>query len=164
MTEEEMLNTIWFNYPSDLCKNKRGGKPPALQAIKKRKFTEQTFNKFILDLKAHIRNDRKDPEAYRWPFVSTYINQHREQDVIETVDKPVQVLSQCSQPGCKNEVHGPRFKHCVYHLPQDQNDPVLIKLRQKYIDMGLKQRPDESNIDHVHRMRAVYGKLIGTIL
>lgn len=164
LTEQEMFDKLWFSYPTDLCKNKRGGKQPAFNAFKKLKVDEKEFNRIMLNLQAQIRNDRNDPDAYRWPFVSSYLNQKRFDDTVDIVEKPVYVGSTCEYQSCTNEVHGPKFKHCVYHLPTDQNDPVLSKLRQKYVDMGLKQRPDETNDAHVARMRVVYGKLIGTIL
>jgi len=163
MTEDEMFNKIWFAYPSDLCKNKRGGKQPALQAFKKLKLNQKDFDTLMLNMAAQVKNDRNDKDAYRWPFVSTYLNQRRFDDTVTIVEKPVYQSKECCQEGCKDPVHGQSFKHCGLHLPRDNSDPILIKLRQKYKDLGLIQTKDETKQEHLARCKKVYKDSLGGV-
>lgn len=113
---EERFNAMWFGYPTDLCKGKRGGKANALKAFKKVNPDEKEFYRMMENMKAQIRADRKDKDAYRWPFVSTYINQARYDDVIESEQARVtEKLKECSVEGCKDDVHGQMFDKCAFH-------------------------------------------------
>ena len=139
MTIEDMLEQIWFAYPNDLCKGKKGGKKPALQALKKANLSEDEFKKVLLNIKAQSDADRKDPESYRWPFISTYINQARWDDWTPQEERKTSVkLCHCGQ-----ETMGSRFTTCIDHHKEEET-PVLLELRQRYVDLGLKDKtPDE---------------------
>jgi|GEM_PF-3989891 len=163
MTEEEQFNKLWFQYPTDLCKNKRGGKQPAFQAFKKLKLDEDQYNTLLLNMAAQVRNDRKDPDAYRWPFVSTYLNQRRFDDVVNIVEKPTYTANKCSVNGCNQDVHGSRFIHCIDHLPET-NRILLNKMRQKYVDLGLVRDKDETKQQHLDRCRKVYVDSLGGVV
>ena len=162
--KDELFAKLWFTYPTQLCKGKRGGKQPARKAFDKVCTSEEEFNRIMLNMKAQIRNDLNDPDAYRWPFLSSYLNQRRFDDVIEINEKPVYVSEQCAERGCNNEVHGPKFNHCIHHLPTDKNDPILIKLREHYVKMGLVRQKDESKQSHLARCKAIYKQNVGKVL
>lgn len=116
-TVEEMFDALWFGYPTDLCRNKRGGKKPALTAFKKINPDSKEFYRMMENMKAQVRADRKSPDAYRWPFVSTYLNQARYDDVIASESERVQKqdLKTCSVDDCNNDVHGQMFSKCAFH-------------------------------------------------
>ena len=154
--KEKAFTALWFAYPTKLCNNKRGGKQPARRAFDKCCTSEDEFKRIIDNMKAQARNDLNDPEAYRWPYVSTYLNQRRYDDVIETVEKQAYVLNVCDHKDCDRETHGPKFKYCIHHLPTDNNDPVLVKLREHYVKMGLVRQKDESKQSHLARCKAIY--------
>lgn len=136
MTIEEMFESLWVSYPSDLCRKKRGGKQPALSAFKKINPSEQEFNRIMQNMKAQIREDRKDKDAYRWPFVSSYLNQGRYDDYIEIKEKQIKTdIKKCSIDSCNDEVHGSGFTKCAFHL--GSNDE---RLRQSYVRTGLDMK------------------------
>ena len=134
MTIEDMFTKLWFKYPTDLCRNKRGGKTPALQAFKKLNPDQDEFDRIMRNMDAQIRMDRKDKDAYRWPFVSTYLNQRRYDDVIEsvqTVEKRPE--TKCSVDNCNSPIHGSSFSVCSFHIPSIHD----LKLREGWKETGL---------------------------
>ena len=121
---DETFDKFWFAFPTDLCRGKRGGKANALKAWKKINPDQAEFYRIMENMKAQIRHDRKDSDSYRWPFVSSYLNQARYDDVIESeVDRKERVdLKTCCIEDCSNDVHGPAFKHCAEHVKNAHSD------------------------------------------
>lgn len=145
MTLEEMLNKLWWAYDSDLCHNKRGGRAVALRALSKRIGNppdEQKFNLILEGTKAHVRYAKTQKEPDRFPFISTWLNQFRDQDQVPSMDfqaKEKVQLSECVIDGCRNDVHGLHFDYCSAHIPS-QHDELL---RQAWIRTGISKRdPD----------------------
>ena len=124
MNIEEMFDSFWFAYPTDLCRGKRGGKANALKAWKKINPDEKEFFRIMENMKAQIRHDRKDKDAYRWPFCSSYLNQSRFDDIIEseTVRIDREDLKTCCIEDCKQDVHGSSFQYCAEHVPNAHSD------------------------------------------
>lgn len=140
MTNDEMFKKLWFEYPNDLCNKRKGSKQTALKAMEKLKLDEAGFNKIMDNMRAQIRYDRKDPDAYRWPFLSTYLNQGRYDCDIPSMDtiKERQIGAKCLVEGCNDEVHGPAFSTCGFHINNKDE-----RLRQAYIRTGLDRKsPD----------------------
>jgi hypothetical protein len=117
-TVDEMFDALWFGYPTDLCRGKRGGKANALKSFKKINPGQKEFFRMMENMKAQIRADRKDKDAYRWPFVSTYLNQARYDDVIASESVRIQKEESkiCCVPDCLDPVHGTKFSKCGFHL------------------------------------------------
>ena len=140
MTIEDMFERFWVSYPSDLCKKKRGGKQPALKAFQKINPSEEEFNRMMANMKAQIRADRQDKDAYRWPFVSSYLNQGRYDDMIDPVEtKYVQEIKTCSMDKCSNPVHGPGFLVCSTHVPNKHSE----LLKSAWVRTGISTKdPD----------------------
>ena len=135
MNIEEMFDKIWWKYPNDLCKGKKGGKAPALKALKRINPDEQEFNRIMGNLDAQIRHDRQDKDAYRWPFLSSYLNQQRYDDEIpsSTINREVQELGTCSVDGCSDFVHHVGGRFCAFHIPSQHDE----RLRQAWTRTGL---------------------------
>jgi len=134
---EEKFELFWFGYPTDLCKNKRGGKQPALKAFKKINPDQKEFYRMMENMKAQIRADRKDKDFYRWPFVSSYLNQARYDDVIasESVRMDKENLKTCSIDKCHNDVHGSSFVYCADHIPNAHSDLLANAYRSLQLDI-----------------------------
>ena len=128
MTKEETIQVIewfeafWSTYPGDLTRNKhgkrdnKGGKTYAQECMLKvpniEKPEEQKKN--IGNLKAQIRYDRQDPDATRWPMVSSYINKRRMYDEIESTAELKLSLDK-KYCHCGEETIGEKFKTCAKH-------------------------------------------------
>ena len=127
------FNEFWLSYPKDLCHNKKGSKFNAQKAWKKLKPEEQ--EQVVFDMKALIRYDRQDKDAYRWPMCSTFLNQRYWQREIESTAelRERQKFDLCQ---CGLEVHGPRFTECTDCLLK-RVDPWKKRRIQTLKDMGL---------------------------
>ena len=138
MTIDEMFNAFWFAYPTDLSRNKRGGKQNALKAFKKINPDQKEFYRIMENMKAQVRHDRKDKDAYRWPFVSSYLNQARYDDVIgseaERIDR--EDLKTCCIENCNNDVHGSSFQYCADHVPNAHSDILAQAWKKTGIKYG----------------------------
>ena len=137
-TIEEKFAAIWFGYPTDLCGGKRGGKANALKAFKKINPDHSEFYRMMENMKAQIRHDRKDKDAYRWPFVSSYLNQARYDDVIESEAERMDrvELRTCSIENCNNDVHGMKFKYSADHIPNAHSDLLANAWKQTGLKYG----------------------------
>jgi hypothetical protein len=137
-TEEQIniwFNTFWTSYPADLCNGKRGGKVPGLKAFKKVATSEDEFNRILANMKAQIKADRSEKDPYRWPFVSSYLNQCRFDDYIMPVnDIERQELKTCKENGCRQDVHGPSFDVCSEHVPNAHRE----YMKQAWIRIGIQ--------------------------
>lgn len=140
MTIEQMFEQLWTQYPADLCKGKRGGRQPAFRAFKKINPDEKEFKRIMDNMKAMIRADRGDKDSYRWPFVSSYLNQARYDDFI--ISKSMEVESQplrfCHINGCKESVHGATYNCCSKHIPSIHDD----RLREAWKSTGLNRESE----------------------
>ena len=138
MDIEKAFTDFWFKYPTDLCQGKRGGKEPAFRAFKKVIKTEQDFSELISNTEAKAKHDRQDYKPDRWPFVSTFLNQRRDQDCIPSTlnVKASADLPICYNNGCENEVLGANYKYCAAHLPCQHDE----QLRQAWKNTGLDRK------------------------
>ena len=161
MDIDEMFNKFWWAYPKDLSKGKKGGKVPALKAFKKINPDETEFNRIMGNMEAQIKADRGDSDSYRWPFVSSYLNQYRFDDEIMAVSTKIETadLNECGVTGCNKEVHGYSFEYCSFHIPAkqggekregeiakaweatglDANSPSLVEECRKYCRQGMNK-------------------------
>lgn len=133
---EAFFKKLWFEYPSDLCHNKKGSKVAAKNAAKKLKPKE--YEGILFSLSELIRFDRKDPKPDRWPHVSTWLNQayyDRDMDIQE--QRARIELSVCCVDGCENQVHGLRFNHCSDHLV---NEKYYSYLRDAWTRTGIDRK------------------------
>lgn len=125
MTLEQQFDKMWTQYPSDLTKGRRGGRQPAFKAFKKLNPDEKEFNRIMANMKAQAKADRADPDSYRWPFLSSYLNQSRFDDYIAPATcKASEPLKTCTVEGCNNDVHGAMFKYCGDHIPNAHSDEM----------------------------------------
>ena len=142
MTIEEMFEKIWWSYPNDLCKGKKGGKQPALKALKKINPDEKEFKRIMLSLEAMKKADRKDPDAYRWAFVSSWLNQARYDDAMPEMRDEVHEKreeKECKEEGCRESVLGTNYSVCARHIPCRHDD----RLRAAWLKTGLdRNSPD----------------------
>lgn len=150
---EEFFNKLWFKYPTDLCKGKKGGKTPAWNALKKINPDEQEQTRIMRNLEAQIRFDRQDPDAYRWPFLSSYLNQHRYDDEVASVAELKQrtELKNCEK--CGSCVHGEKYTLCTDHLYEKIwrfKEPAMQALKK----LGLWKNPNETQAEWAARCRA----------
>ena len=153
-----MFEKLWISYPNDLCNKKRGGKQPALKAFKKINPDEAEFNRMMANMKAQVREDRKNPkDAYRWPFISSYLNQGRYDDYIEssTSKEKAKSLKTCATNGCDSDVHGSMYTKCAFHCG-DTNE----LLSGAYRKLGL----DIKSPDFVSQCRDICRDKMGLIL
>ena len=142
MTIEEMFEKLWWSYPNDLCKGKKGGKQPALKALKKINPDEKEFKRIMLSLEAMKKADRKDKDAYRWAFVSSWLNQARYDDAMpEMRDEVHEVKDEkiCKIDGCKQFVLGPNYTVCSVHVPSRMDD----RLRAAWLKTGLDRNASD---------------------
>ena len=161
MNKDEMFNKLWFAYPNDLCRSKKGGKTPAKKAFDKLNPSEKEFNRIMLNLEAQARADRKDPDSYRWPFVSTYLNQNRFDDWTPEEERKKVDLDQCSFDNCTHEVMGRRFKTCqTHHRFEESKNEIRNQLKK----IGLSPNQGENRHDYAMRCKNYYlANLQGTI-
>jgi len=144
-TVEEMFNSFWLTYPSDLCSKRRGGKQNALKAFKKINPDQKEFYRMMENMKAQVRADRKTPDAYRWPFVSSYLNQGRYDDAIESMSdiKERVDLKTCCIEGCNNDVLGQSYQYCPDHIPNAHSDLLSIAWKATNIKYGSENFIDQ---------------------
>ncbi len=129
-----MFERLWTSYPSDLCKGKRGGRQPAYKAFRKINPDEKEFGRIMANMKAMIKADRGDKDSYRWPFVSSYLNQARYDDFIMPREESSAVdLKVCSVDSCNQKVHGASFKFCSFHIPSAHSEAM----KQAWIRTGI---------------------------
>jgi len=134
MTLEDKFEKLWTQYPRDLCKGKRGGRQPAFKAFKKINPDDTEFERIMANMKAMIRADKSDPDAYRWPFVSSYLNQARYDDFIApATERTARNLKTCCVEGCRQDVHGSSFQHCSTHIPNAHGEEI----KQAWIRTGI---------------------------
>jgi hypothetical protein len=162
-TEEQInawFNTFWTSYPADLCKGKRGGKVPGLKAFKKVATSEDEFNRILANMKAQIKADRHEKDPYRWPFVSSYLNQCRFDDYImpSTGDIEREELKKCSVESCNNYVHGPSFKFCSFHIPSAHDDNIKQAWTRTGLDYKSPTFIDDCRKYARQRMNIMMGK------
>ena len=168
MTIEEMFEKLWWSYPNDLCKGKKGGKQPALKALKKINPDEKEFKRIMLSLEAMKKAVRKDPDAYRWAFVSSWLNQARYDDAMpdmQTVEPLKKTkLNICKNNGCSDTVHSNKehlssdFEYCAKHIPSPKWDK---RLRDAWKETGLDMNSPTLVADcREHITKLGYGSFI----
>ena len=137
MITMDNFETFWTSYPSDLCKKKRGSKQVARKSFDKINPDEAEFKRIMANMRAQIKADRMDKDAYRWPFVSSYLNQARYDDFIEPTQREIRKDEKiCKMDGCKQFVHGINYDVCPVHIPSRMDD----RLRAAWRATGLKRK------------------------
>lgn len=139
-------------------KFKQGTRGEALKKMLSLKPSQDLRERILLSLQAQIIHRQKlfdrcgSAQAYNEAteynkfycnrMASSWIFQMGWDDEIPGLDQVQEELPQnnviCSEPGCKNNVHGPRFDHCINHLPTD--DPLVGKLRNYAKENGLTMK------------------------
>jgi len=157
---EKMFEKLWTSYPADLCKGKRGGRQPAFRAFKKINPDEAEFNRIMGNMKAMIKADRSDKDPYRWPFVSSYLNQARYDDfIMPKNESSVQELTHCCIEKCSNKVHGASFKYCADHVPNAHSDLLAQAWTRSGIDYKSPTFVDDCRKQCRSYMNALLGKV-----
>jgi len=152
-----MPDGFWVNYPADLCggTRKKGPRGEALKSMIKINPDADERDRILASLKAQVSFDRKDSkngDACRWPYATTYINQMRWEDTIDSVAdiKQTVELGICQHGDCGEKVHGETFVHCAAHVPEPA---WLIKARKEGLaKMGLTWVREEESF-HEFAMR-----------
>ena len=129
---------FWAEYPAELCggSRKKGSRGEALKAMIKINPDEKERKRILMNLQAQVKHDmdakRRGEDVYRWPYATTYINQWRFDDTIDSVadQKPEVSLGICKHGDCGDECHGPEFEYCAKHIPEPS---WLIKARKDSI-------------------------------
>lgn len=151
-----MLDKLWPAYPSDLTEGKKGSRGEALKCIIRKAPSDEELERILRNLEAQKKYDRALKESggfvYRWPFMSTYINQMRYDDEIQGAHSELkkQDLSKCEK--CDREVHGPKFKFCTEHLAES-TDTGREKRIEALKRAGLYIEPGESKQEYFNRCR-----------
>ena len=126
MTKEEQTQVcewfetvFWPTYPGDLTRNRngkrdnKGSKTYGMECILKvpNISSREEQKKIIGNLKAQIRYDRQDPDATRWPMVSSYVNRRRMYDEIESTAE-LKLSLERKLCKCGQETVGPKYSEC----------------------------------------------------
>lgn len=119
---------FWVNYPTDLCSigntvsaRWKGHKGECLKALLKLAPDEAERKRILANLKAQVKHDRdalkRGEKVYRWAYASTYVNNWRFDDEIDSVAdlKPVVDVGICAYQDCGEPCHGEKFKFCTDH-------------------------------------------------
>ena len=137
MSLKDNFETLWTSYPSDLCRKKRGSKLLAKKAFDKINPSDDEFKRIMMNMRAQIKSDRMDKDAYRWPFVSSYLNQARYDDYIEpTREIKSEELKRCNHDSCMGLVIGSAFTMCSRHVPCQHDD----RLKEAWKKTGLNRQ------------------------
>jgi len=159
MEYDEFFKDFWFKYPKDLCHGKKGTKFNAQKAC--RKLKPEQYKEILMNMDALIRYDRKDMKPDRWPHASTFINQGYYDREIGSVAEMQerQSLGICSVEGCNQEVHGPSFKTCGFHIPNETGDMLKESWTRTGINFKSPTLIDECRAYCKERMAVMMGKL-----
>ena len=167
------ITDFWPRYPEDLCGSVRnkGSRGESIKAILTINPDAQERERILLNLDAQKRYDRKIRDSgefvARWPACQRYLKNRRYDDMVGDISMrelaPEADAAKCSTPGCDQNVHGPRFKHCDRHLPLD-NDPLRDARREKLRELNLIPASGESRHDYAMRCRDYLLKNYGGFL
>ena len=160
MNIEEQFERLWVSYPADLCKGKRGGRQPAYKAFKKINPDEKEFNRIMANMKAMVKADRQDKDSYRWPFVSSYLNQARYDDfILPAQERSTEELTICCTENCNEKVHGRSFKYCSEHVPNAHSDLLAKAWTRQGIDFKSPTFVDDCRKQCRGYMNALLGRI-----
>lgn len=149
---EDWFNEFWSCYPTDLCDKKKGPKPPALRAATKifKKDGEKELKRILDNMRALVKRDRFEKErggtVYRWPFVSTFLNQGYYDNEIESYSEAPKSVSLCT---CGEKAQGKCLKCHEKAFCGDWKRMHLENLKS----MGLQKRDDETKQEWALRCR-----------
>lgn len=117
---EWFINKFWPNYPAKFCGRGKGSRGTALKHMLKVNPDESERDRILGNLKAQVRAHSQKPPEQRnfWKIGETYVYNKLWEDEIESCMevKGQQQLKICSVEGCNDEVHGPNFKTCGFHI------------------------------------------------
>ena len=153
------FEALWTSYPSDLCRKKRGSKLLAKKAFDKINPLEDEFKRIMGNMRAQIKADRMDKDSYRWPFVSSYLNQARYDDfIMPSKEASTEELTVCSVDSCNERVHGRSFKFCAFHIPSAHSEAIKQAWIRTGIDYKSKTLTEDCRKHCRERMNVLLGR------
>ena len=140
MTEQEkitdwFIHEFWPNYPSKFCRNGKGSRQQAMNAmITKHKPNEEERRRIVGNLKAQVLADKKNPDRKWWVIGVTYVNNQMWEDEIEPVSEILKTEARFCH--CGQQTIGPQYKTCERHTEtREEKRQHLNNLK----DLGLYQ-------------------------
>ena len=150
---------LWPKYPDKLCggTRKKGPRGEALKSWLKIGADEAEMERIYRNLDAQVRFDEKATDPARWPYMTTYLNQRRYDDLIDarTYDDDVEHLGltkECRVEGCKRNTLGPRFTLCDEHYALE-HDRYKQMRKDKMVELKLMPNTGEPKIDYYRRIK-----------
>ena len=151
---------FWAQYGGNYCTpTQKGGRGAALKIIYKINPDEEKRKKMLAKRKAQLRacdqEAQKGEFVARWPLCTSYLNQNRHEDEIESklyTAEPIQ-LKTCEYDGCHYEVHGKNYKTCAKHVAFKESNEFISNQLKK---IGLNKLPDEGIKEFRMRCKTYY--------
>lgn len=153
-------NEFWPAYPGKLTRNKhgnrdnKGSRAYGLQACLKLTniASHEERIRILGNLKAQVRYDMQDPDCTRWPMVSSYLNQKRFDDEIQSMSELRERTEHKQCRKCKQETLGPKYDLCAVHF-YEEHDPHREARARSLQAMGLVQDPHETDHEYGKRCK-----------
>jgi hypothetical protein len=151
-TAEEKQVTDWFmrlfwpTYPAKYCGRGKGSRAIACKLMVAINPDESEQERILGNLKAQVRASAQDPNRSYWKIGETYVRNQLWNDEIESSmeTREKQTLKICSEPNCSDDVHGPGFDKCAFHINSKDE-----RLRQAWIRTGI----DKNSGDLIKKCR-----------
>lgn len=145
MTDDQYQNWVyqefWPKYPSEW--GVKGSRAKLVKYVQKKKPSDEERREILLSLDAQIRESRLKKSAgefIRWPHASTWYNEERYLDEIESSvsikERAIDELAICAVQGCGEKVHGGRYRYCTDHEHQ-RVDPWKQTRKDKLEELGI---------------------------
>ena len=168
MPEQEQI-TEWFThefwpvYPSKFCRNGKGSRQKALNAMLKIKPGAEERRRILSNLKAQVRADKGNPNRIYWSIGTTYVNNMMWEDEIESQDEDVPRETNFCH--CGEPTIGPRYKVCPKHL---ESSAERLKMTQILKELGLLTQGQSlqelsKNCREYLQKNGAYGELLNTM-
>lgn len=155
--QEWFLSTFWpkFGDYGRLCPDEnRGRRGEALTAMLKVSPTpdEAEMTRIQDNHDAQVRDalqrKRKGEKIKFWYQARRYIKESCWMDTIDSVSERVVDLKDCSWEGCSEEVLGPKYKHCAFHLNYGDHSTLI---KDQLIKLQIKKQGSETYSQACHR-------------
>lgn len=159
----EWFDLLWETYPSDLCGSARnkGPRSLALKKVLKMKPGREERERILAGLRAQMLYDREAKshgrEPSRWPYLTTYLNQHRWEEEIDSHMEMRRRFNtkcvRCGAPGPEVDARGVTMCAACY-VKEAYCPPSAVSmddLRAAWNRSGCKRREGESKGDWIRR-------------
>jgi hypothetical protein len=156
------MDKFWPNYPARFCGRGKGSRTISCKLMVAYNPDEKERERILGNLKAQVRAHQQKPEEQRsfWKIGETYVRNHLWDDGIESAMevKTVQELKKCSVESCNNDVHGPSFKFCSFHIPSAHDENIKQAWTRTGLDYKSPTFIDDCRKFCRERMNIMMGK------